>query len=91
MPFIVTTQELVLAIRVVRTVCRLTNHQQEMSVPGLHVDHSNIRIVGGLNVEEFPTSILTNVNDNRASRRSPTILNQWSNRSSCAQFLELHY
>ena len=73
MAFIVTAEELVLGVRQAGTFGGLPHHQEQVTVLSLHIQNFNISIVLGLNVEEFATPILSNVDHDRPAALLPAI------------------
>jgi hypothetical protein len=69
-PLVVTAQEPVLGVGQARTRSGLSNHQQQVAIPGLHVQHLDIGLIGGLDVEELAMPVVADVDDQGVASES---------------------
>ena len=88
MPLVVTTKELVLPVGQATAFCGLPDHEQQVAVFRLKVENKNVGIVVRLDVEELPSSIVGDVNDDRTSGGAPAVSCERAQLNSSAEFLE---
>lgn len=69
MSLVVAAEQFVLDVRQASTLVGTADHQEQVPVPGLHVENFNIGIVVRLDVKELTVAIMTDVDHHSACRR----------------------
>jgi len=82
MPLVMSAQELVVRAG------RMPHHKQQVPILGLQVKHLEVGIAIGLDVEEFATPVMADIDDHRTGWAKPSIPHQGTDRDARAKLLE---
>lgn len=86
--FVMPAEEFILGVGQAVAFSGLADHQQKVAILRLNVENFDVGIVSRLDVEEFATAVIPDVDHDWTRSLTPMVRHQRADLGSCAEFLE---